>query len=193
MPFTQPVSHSATKASSQITPSRDGTVRFRTNGAASGVGGPAAAARTVSEAAVMGRVEELLQLFGLEPFADNLVSELSTGSRRLVDLAAVVAHQPSVILLDEPSSGVAQREVEAMASLLRSVRDRLDATVLVVEHDIAFIARLADRLVAMDRGSVLVSGTPGEVLTAPEVGESFLGSDPLATSRSGPAGEVEPA
>ena len=64
------------------------------------------------------RVDELLDMFGLDRFADNLVSELSTGSRRLVDLAAVVAHQPSVVLLDEPSSGVAQREVEAMVGLL---------------------------------------------------------------------------
>jgi ABC-type branched-subunit amino acid transport system ATPase component len=141
-----------------------------------------------TEAAVMHRVEELMELFGLERFADSLVSELSTGSRRLVDLAAVVAIQPSVILLDEPSSGIAQREVEAMVSLLHNVRRRLDATMLVVEHDIAFIAELADRLVAMDRGTVLTSGDPRAVLGSREVGESFLGSDPLALSRSGPAG-----
>ena len=104
-----------------------------------------------TEAAVRRRVDELMEMFGLDRFADNLVSELSTGSRRLVDLAAVVAHQPTVVLLDEPSSGVAQREVEAMLGLLRNVRDQLDATMLVVEHDIAFIAELADRLVAMDR------------------------------------------
>ncbi len=141
-----------------------------------------------TEAAVMERVAELLDLFGLDRYADNLVSELSTGSRRLVDLAAVVAHQPSVVLLDEPSSGVAQREVEAMVGLLRNVRDRLDATMLVVEHDIAFIAELADRLVAMDRGAVLAVGTPRDVLESPLVGEAFLGSDPLALSRSGAAG-----
>jgi branched-chain amino acid transport system ATP-binding protein len=138
-----------------------------------------------TEAAVMHRVDELLAMFGLERFADNLVSELSTGSRRLVDLAAVVAHQPTVLLLDEPSSGVAQREVEAMLGLLRRVRDQLDATLLVVEHDIGFIAELADRLVAMDRGEVIASGAPSAVLELPEVGEAFLGSDPLALSRSG--------
>jgi branched-chain amino acid transport system ATP-binding protein len=138
-----------------------------------------------TETAVMHRVDELLAMFGLERFADNLVSELSTGSRRLVDLAAVVAHQPTVLLLDEPSSGVAQREVEAMLGLLRRVRDQLDATLLVVEHDIGFIAELADRLVAMDRGEVIASGAPSAVLELPEVGEAFLGSDPLALSRSG--------
>jgi branched-chain amino acid transport system ATP-binding protein len=136
-----------------------------------------------TEAAVAQRVHELIDLFGLGAFADNLVSELSTGSRRLVDLAAVVAHQPSVVLLDEPSSGVAQREVEAMIDLLRNVRAQLDATLLVVEHDITFIAGLADRLVAMDRGSVLVSGEPDAVLGSHEVAEAFLGTDPLARSR----------
>ena len=135
-----------------------------------------------TEAAVMERVDELLDVFGLDRYAENLVSELSTGSRRLVDLAAVVAHQPSVVLLDEPSSGVAQREVEAMVGLLRNVRDRLDATMLVVEHDIAFIADLADRLVAMDRGTVLMSGAPRDVLDSPVVVEAFLGS---GLSRSG--------
>jgi branched-chain amino acid transport system ATP-binding protein len=124
-------------------------------------------------------------MFGLERFADNLISELSTGSRRLVDLAAVVALQPSVVLLDEPSSGVAQREVESMVELLRNVRRQLDATLLVVEHDIAFIAELADRLVALDRGAVLASGFPRTVLETPEVGEAFLGSDPLTLARSG--------
>jgi branched-chain amino acid transport system ATP-binding protein len=138
-----------------------------------------------TEAAVAHRVHELIDLFGLGAFADNLVSELSTGSRRLVDLAAVVAHQPSVVLLDEPSSGVAQREVEAMIDLLRNVRAQLDATLIIVEHDITFIAGLADRLVAMDRGSVLVSGEPDAVLGSREVAEAFLGTDPLARSRSG--------
>jgi ABC-type branched-subunit amino acid transport system ATPase component len=138
-----------------------------------------------TEAAVARRVNDLIDLLGLGRFADNLVSELSTGSRRLVDLAAVLAHQPSVVLLDEPSTGVAQREVEAMVGLLRNVRAQLGATMLVVEHDIAFIAELADRLVAMDRGTVLLSGEPDAVLAAPEVGESFLGLDPLATARSG--------
>jgi ABC-type branched-subunit amino acid transport system ATPase component len=138
-----------------------------------------------TEAAVSSRVSELMDLFGLTGFADSLVSELSTGSRRLVDLAGVVALQPRVVLLDEPSSGVAQREVEAMVGLLRTVREQLDATLLVVEHDIAFIAELADRLVALDRGSVLASGEPRSVLETAAVGEAFLGSDPLTLTRSG--------
>ena len=141
-----------------------------------------------TEAAVARRVAELLGLFGLEPFADAFVSELSTGTRRLVDLAGVVAHAPSVVLLDEPSSGVAQREVEAMGELLRRVQRTLGATLLVVEHDISFVATLADRLVALDRGAVLAEGEPADVLGRPEVVEAFLGTDPLTRSRSGALG-----
>ena len=113
------------------------------------------------------------------------MSELSTGTRRLVDLAAVVAHAPTVVLLDEPSSGVAQREVEAMGELLRRVQRSLGATLVVVEHDIAFVAELADRLVALDRGMVLAMGEPEELLARTEVMETFLGSDPLTRTRSG--------
>ncbi len=138
-----------------------------------------------TESAVARRVDELLRLFGLEPLADAFVSELSTGTRRLVDLAGVVAHAPSVVLLDEPSSGVAQREVEAMGGLLRRVQQTLGATLLVVEHDISFIAALADRLVALDRGMVLADGEPADVLGRPEVVEAFLGTEPLTRSRSG--------
>jgi branched-chain amino acid transport system ATP-binding protein len=145
-------------------------------------------AQVRTEAAVTRRVDDLLEQFGLAHFGDRLVSELSTGSRRLVDLAAVLAHQPAVVLLDEPSSGVAQREVEAMGRLLRRVRDELDATLLIVEHDIAFIAGVSDRLIALDRGTVIMAGEPRTVLETPAVGEAFLGTDPLARTRSGPTG-----
>jgi ABC-type branched-subunit amino acid transport system ATPase component/MFS family permease len=138
-----------------------------------------------TEAAIEARADELIELFGLQRFAFKFVSELSTGTRRLVDLAAVVAHAPTVVLLDEPSSGVAQREVEAMGELLRRVQRSLGATLVVVEHDIAFVAELADRLVALDRGMVLAMGEPEELLARTEVMETFLGSDPLTRARSG--------
>jgi branched-chain amino acid transport system ATP-binding protein len=132
-----------------------------------------------TEAAVSTRVDELIELFGLQRFATAFVSELSTGTRRLVDLAAVVAHAPTLVLLDEPSSGVAQREVEAMGELLRRVQRRLGATLVLVEHNIPFVSELADRLVALDRGQVLAEGPPAEVLARAEVIEAFLGNEPL--------------
>jgi len=140
-----------------------------------------------TEAAIDGRVDELIELFNLQRFASKFVGELSTGTRRLVDLASIVAHAPQVVLLDEPSSGVAQREVEAMEELLRRLQVRLGATLVVVEHDIAFISELADRLVALDRGQVLADGPPDQVLAQSDVVEAFLGNDPATRARSGRA------
>ena len=113
------------------------------------------------------RVDELIDLFGLSDFADHFIHELSTGTRRLVDLASVVAHQPSVVLLDEPSSGVAQREVEAMGDLLRRVQT---ASWSHLRHRGArhrFVSPLADRLVALDQGHVLAEGAPGGGVVRP--------------------------
>ncbi len=140
----------------------------------------------LTEAAIAARVDELIDAFGLEAFRHKLLRELSTGSRRVVDLACVVAHGPSVVLLDEPSSGIAQREAEALAPLLENLRDRLDATLLVVEHDLSLISRVADRLVAMDQGRIVTVGPPAEVLEHPEVVASYLGTGTTARDRSGP-------
>ena len=141
-------------------------------------------AARLAEQEVEERVEELVGLFGLEAFRSKRIGELSTGSRRMVDLACVVAHQPSVVMLDEPSSGIAQREAEALGPVLLGLRDRLDATLLVIEHDIALISSIADRLVALDQGSVMTTGHPAEVLDHPDVVASYLGSASEQRQRS---------
>jgi branched-chain amino acid transport system ATP-binding protein len=138
-----------------------------------------------SEAAIAARVDELLELFGLGPYRDSFVGDLSTGTRRLVDLAGVVGHGPSLLLLDEPSSGIAQREAEALAPLLINLRDHLDATLLVVEHDIHLVSTVAGRLVAMDQGLLIADGPPGEVLAHPQVLEAYLGSGGATLRRTG--------
>jgi branched-chain amino acid transport system ATP-binding protein len=101
------------------------------------------------------RVDELLERLGLVDVTDRFVHELSTGMRRVVELACVLAHEPRVLLLDEPSSGLAQREAEALAPLLLDVRDSLGATVLLVEHDLALVDAVADRTVTLELGRVL--------------------------------------
>jgi branched-chain amino acid transport system ATP-binding protein len=138
-----------------------------------------------SEEHVRGRVEELIELFGLEGFRSRFVRELSTGSRRVVDLACVAAHRPTVVLLDEPSSGIAQRETEALGPLLERLRDGLGAALVVVEHDVPLVTRVADRIVAMDQGAVIADGPPDEVLRDDAVVASYLGSDRHAIARSG--------
>ena len=138
-----------------------------------------------SEQKVGQRVDELIELLNLEAFRTKFVRELSTGSRRVVDLACVVAHHPSIVLLDEPSSGIAQREAEALGPLLLRIRDTLGAGLVVIEHDMPLITGISDRLVALDQGQVLTSGSPDEVLHHPEVIASYLGDTDAVIARSG--------
>lgn len=138
-----------------------------------------------SERQVAARVDELLELMGLEQYRHAFIRELSTGTRRVVDLACQVAHRPTVILLDEPSSGIAQREVEALAPVLLRLRDEMGAALIVIEHDMPLISSISDRLIALDQGAVLTIATPSEVLSHPDVVESYLGTSSAAISRSG--------
>jgi len=137
-----------------------------------------------AERRVAKRVDELVELLGLGAYRTKFVHELSTGTRRIVDLGALLAHRPTVILLDEPSSGIAQREVEALAPMLRRIRDETGAALVVVEHDMPLLRSVSDRLVAMDQGAVVAVGRPDDVLTDRRVVESYLGPDRTAIHRS---------
>jgi ABC-type branched-subunit amino acid transport system ATPase component len=128
---------------------------------------------------------EVVERFGLQAYRDKLVGELSTGTRRVVDLAGLMVQRPSVVLLDEPSSGIAQREAEALAPLLRQVRDDLGCAMLLIEHDMPLLMSLAERLYALETGRVIVSGAPTDVIADPRVVASYLGTDPTAVGRSG--------
>jgi branched-chain amino acid transport system ATP-binding protein len=138
-----------------------------------------------SEREVTERVEELIELLGLGAFRDKFVSDLSTGSRRIVDLACVLAHDPIVLLLDEPSSGIAQRETEALGSLLHRVKEATGCTMLLVEHDMPLVTSVADELIALETGRVIARGTPKEVTNDPAVIEAYLGTDQRFVARSG--------
>ena len=124
---------------------------------------------------------------GLGAFRDKFVRELSTGSRRIVDLACVLAHGPSVLLLDEPSSGIAQREAEALGPLLLRIRDMTGASLLVIEHDVPLLTSIADRMIALDLGEVVAIGTPSRGRpTTRAVVASYLGESEAVVARSGP-------
>ena len=148
--------------------------QVRVRGAAAALLGLPAAAQ--SETATSRVVEELIDLMGLGAFRDKFVSELSTGSRRMVELAAMVAHRPSVLILDEPSSGIAQKETEALGPLLKQVQSHIGCSMLIIEHDMPLISSVADRLVALDTGTVVTTGPPDEVLHHPRVVEAYLGA-----------------
>ncbi len=138
-----------------------------------------------SEADVALKAEELVEMMGLSAFREKLVGELSTGTRRIVELACVLAQQPGVLLLDEPSGGVAQRETEAMGPLLLRVQQHMGCSILVVEHDMPLLTAICDRMIALELGEVIAEGTPAEVLEHPAVIESYLGTDESTINRSG--------
>jgi ABC-type branched-subunit amino acid transport system ATPase component len=143
-----------------------------------------------SEEDVAFTVDDLVDLLGLGAFRDKFVSELSTGSRRIVDLAMAIAHDPKVLLLDEPSSGIAQRETEALGPLLLDIRRATGCAMLVIEHDMPLITGLSDQIVALELGRVVLQDTPQAVLADPRVVASYLGGDLSTIQRSG--GEAAP-
>ena len=131
------------------------------------------------------RAEALVQLLELGAYRDSFIRELSTGVRRIVDLAFVLAAEPKVLLLDEPSSGIAQAETEGLIPLLRRIRYETGCAMLVIEHDMPLISALADELVALDQGRVILRGPASEVLDDDRVVAAYLGTSEAAFKRSG--------
>lgn len=146
-----------------------------------------------SEEEVEAFVEQLLSDFGLEGYRDVFIGELSTGTRRIVELAGVMAHRPSVLLADEPSSGIAQRETEALARALVGIVQTTGAGLVVIEHDVPMISSIADRLICLNLGCVIAEGPPDEVLNDPLVIAAYLGEDDAAIARSEPWHRFDPS
>jgi branched-chain amino acid transport system ATP-binding protein len=130
-------------------------------------------------------VDDLIELMNLQAYRDKFVAELSTGSRRIVDLAMAIAHDPTVLLLDEPSSGIAQRETEALGPLLKRIQEETSCAMLVIEHDMPLITSVSDEMIALELGAVVVQDAPERVIANPRVIESYLGGDVSVINRSG--------
>ena len=134
---------------------------------------------------ILRAVDELVELFGLVRFRDRPARQLSTGTRRVVEITMAVAHRPRLLLLDEPAAGIAQAEIGALAPLLRDIRSALDLSIVLVEHDIPFVTSVCDRLLALDMGSPIAEGDPRDVISDPAVISAYLGGDIAAINRSG--------
>ena len=133
------------------------------------------------------QARDIVALMGLDRYRDMQIQELSTGTRRITEMACLVATRPTLLLFDEPSTGIAQRETEALGDVLRGIKDALGVTLFVIEHDMPLIMGLADRVIAMADGRVIASGPPRAVQNDPLVVEAYLGGTLATIERSGPA------
>ena len=128
--------------------------------------------------------DEIISYLGLGRYADALLGELSTGTRRIVELGALIALDSRLMLLDEPTAGVAQKETEAFGPLIQTIRSELGAAILIIEHDMPMVMSISNRIYCLEAGRVIAEGTPSEVRTNPAVIASYLGTDERAIQRS---------
>ena len=146
-----------------------------------------------AERSRMAAADDLIDFLGLGSYADRSIAELSTGTRRIVELASLLALDARVLCLDEPTAGLAQRETESFCPLIQAVQSELHATVILIEHDMPLIMSLSDRVYCLESGSVIATGSPAEVRADPAVIASYLGTDQRAIERSGPDTSRQPA
>ena len=119
--------------------------------------------------------DELVELLALDDFRHRYVSELSTGIRRLTELGCVAALGAKVLLLDEPTAGFAHHEVERFIDVVRRLRAHLDATVVVIDHDVPMMLELTNRLYVLDLGLVIAEGPPSLLYDDQQVAAAYLG------------------
>ena len=138
-----------------------------------------------SERSKRAAADDVIGSFGIDRFRHHHIAHLSTGTRRVVDLASIVLARPRLLLLDEPTAGIAQREAEAFVPLLRRLHELADTTIVLVEHDVPLVFALCSKVVMMETGSVVSSGTPDEVGRDPRALAAYLGASEEALAVSG--------
>jgi branched-chain amino acid transport system ATP-binding protein len=151
---------------------RELTVRENVEVAALGVGaGPRKARR---------RADDLLELLALSALGDAPAGTLAHGDERRLGVARALATEPAFVLMDEPAAGLPEAEVPEFAAVVRSVRDDHAAGVLLIDHNMALVMDVCDRLQVLDQGQTLAEGTPGEIRSNLDVAAAYLGDTAVA-------------
>lgn len=123
------------------------------------------------------KAEDVIAFLGLQRYRDSLIANLPYGVRKVVELGRALCIEPKLLLLDEPSSGLNVDETEGMGFWIEDIKKDLGITVIMVEHDMALVNQVSDRVMALNYGKVIAMGTPREVQTHPEVIKAYLGGD----------------
>ncbi len=119
----------------------------------------------------------LLRLFGLEQKRDELARNLPYGEQRRLEIARALATRPKLLLLDEPAAGMNPQETKDLTDLIRRLRDELQLSILLIEHDMGLVMGLCERIYVLDYGKILTEGAPEEVQNNPEVIKAYLGAE----------------
>ena len=143
------------------------TVRENVEVAALGVGAGVRGARR--------RADGLLASLQLERYAETPAGALPHGDERRLGVARALATEPRFVLMDEPAAGLPESEVPAFADVVRAVRDEHDAGVLLIDHNMALIMEVCDRIQVLDQGTTLAEGAPGEIRSNLDVAAAYLG------------------
>ncbi len=123
------------------------------------------------------KAEDVIAFLGLQRYRDTLIANLPYGVRKVVELGRALCTEPKLLLLDEPSSGLNVEETEGMGFWIEDIKKDLGITVIMVEHDMALVSQVSDRVMALNYGKVLAMGSPREVQSHPEVIRAYIGGE----------------
>ena len=121
------------------------------------------------------RARELLQVFNMEDVADNQASSLPYGQQRKLEILRALASQPKLLLLDEPAAGMNPTETAELMEVIRTIREKFQVSILLIEHDMSLVMNVCERLFVLDYGTLIATGTPDEIRKNEKVIVAYLG------------------
>ncbi len=136
-------------------------------------------------------MEKIIDFLDLQPYRHKMIAGLPYGVRKVVELGRALAAEPKLLLLDEPASGLSVEETQDMAYWIMDIQREMGITVLMIEHDMALVNQVSDRVLALDHGAQLALGTAQEIQKDPAVIEAYLGRSGSGRSGSGRSGSGE--